>query len=78
MTSDQMFDLLLLAIGIVAAMVGAVLYRVWAIPAVQQKVEMLDKETSKTRDNVTDMRKTLNNHDTRITILEETKQENSS
>jgi len=78
MTSDQMFDLLLLAIGIVAAMVGAVLYRVWAIPAVQQKVEMLDKETSKTRDNVHDIRKTLNNHDTRISILEETKQENSS
>jgi hypothetical protein len=77
MTSDQMFDLLLLAIGIVAAMVGAVLYRVWAIPAVQQKVEMLDKETSKTRDNVHDIRKTLNNHDTRISILEETKQENS-
>lgn len=77
MTSDQMFDLLLLAIGIVAAMVGAVLYRVWAIPAVQQKVEMLDKETSKTRDNVHDIHKTLNNHDTRISILEETKQENS-
>ena len=77
MTSDQMFDLLLLAIGIVAAMVGAVLYRVWAIPAVQQKVEMLDKETSKTRDNVHDIRKTLNNHDTRISILEETKQETS-
>ena len=78
MTSDQMFDLLLLAIGIVAAMVGAVLYRVWAIPAVQQKVEILDKETSKTRDNVHDIRNTLQKHDTRITILEETKPESSS
>ena len=73
-----MFDLLLLAIGIVAAMVGAVLYRVWAIPAMQQKIEILDEEQSKTRQHIHDMRNTLQNHETRITILEETKQETVS
>ena len=78
MTSDQMFDLLLLAIGIVAAMVSAVLYRVWAIPAIQQKVDMLDEDRKRLKDNVHDVRNILQNHETRITILEETKQENPS
>jgi|TARA_R100000084_G_C4654395_1_gene151877 Tfp pilus assembly protein PilN len=78
MNESQMFDLLLLAIGIVAAMVGAVLYRVWAIPAMQQKIEILDEEQSKTRQHIHDMRNTLHEHDTRITVLEETKQETVS
>ena len=78
MTSDQMFDLLLLAIGIVAAMVSAVLYRVWAIPAIQQKVDMLDEDRKRLKDSVHDVRNILQNHETRITILEETKQENPS
>ena len=78
MTSDQMFDLLLLAIGIVAAMVSAVLYRVWAIPAIQQKVDMLDEDRKRLKDNVHDVRNILQNHETRITILEETKQETPS
>jgi Tfp pilus assembly protein PilN len=75
MNENQMFDLLLLAIGIVAAMVGAVLYRVWAIPAMQQKIEVMDKEQMKAREHIHDIRNTLHQHDTRITILEETKQE---
>lgn len=78
MNENQMFDLLLLAIGIVAAMVGAVLYRVWSIPAMQQKIEIMDEEQSKTRQHIHDMRNTLHEHDTRITILEETKQETLS
>lgn len=78
MTSDQMFDLLLLAIGIVAAMVSAVLYRVWAIPAIQQKVDMLDEDRKRLKDSVHDVRNILQNHETRITILEETKQETPS
>ena len=73
-----MFDLLLLAIGIVAAMVSAVLYRVWAIPAIQQKVDMLDEDRRRLKDNVHDIRNTLQSHETRITVLEETKQENPS
>lgn len=75
MTSEQMFDLLLLAIGIVAAMVSAVLYRVWAIPAMQQKLDSLDLEAKATRKNLHDVRNTLHNHDIRLTILEETDHE---
>lgn len=71
MTSEQMFDLLLLAIGIVAAMVSAVLYRVWAIPAMQQKLEGLEVQAAKTTKNLHDVRNTLHTHDIRLTILEE-------
>ena len=51
-----MFDLLLLAIGIVAAMVSAVLYRVWTIPAMQQKLESLEIQANKTTKNLHDVR----------------------
>ena len=59
-------------------MVSAVLYRVWAIPAIQQKVDMLDEDRKRLKDNVHDVRNILQNHETRITILEETKQETPS
>ena len=71
MTSEQMFDLLLLAIGIVAAMVSAVLYRVWTIPAMQQKLEGLEVQANKTTKNLNDVKNTLHTHDIRLTILEE-------
>jgi len=72
MTNTQTFDLLLLAIGIVVAMVSAVLYRVWAIPAIQQKIESLDKESHKTRDNMHDVRNILHEHELRISVIEKT------
>lgn len=75
MTGTQTFDLLLLAIGIVVAMVSAVLYRVWAIPAIQQKIEMLDKESHKTRDNMHDVRNILHEHELRISVIEKTPNE---
>lgn len=61
-----------------AGMIATVLARVWKIPQIEAKLDNVIHETDKNREKIHDINNTLHNHETRIAILEKTKQENSS
>lgn len=60
----------------VAAVTSIILNRVWKIPAMEEKLDNVGKETDKNRDKIHDINNTLHYHDIRISALEKTKQEN--
>jgi hypothetical protein len=71
--SDTMFVefmLTLLGLGI-----ATVIARVWKIPAIEQKLDTVIKETDKNRDRIHEINNTLHVHDLRITKIEEAKKE---
>ena len=66
------------ALVMLAGMIATVLARVWKIPQIEAKLDNVIQETEKNRDRIHDINNTLQNHETRITILEKTKQEDPS
>lgn len=64
-------------LGLIGLGVAAVLARVWKIPAIEQKLDNVVRETDKNRDKIHSINNQLHVHDLRITNLEKTKQENT-
>ena len=62
-------------LGLIGIGIVAVLARVWKIPAIEQKLDTVVRETDKNRDKIHEINNTLHVHDMRITTLEKTKQE---
>ena len=60
----------------VATTTSIILNRVWKIPAMEEKLDNVIKETDKNRDQIHNINNTLNHHEIRISVLEKTKQEN--
>ena len=71
---DTTVKLLVIFFG---AAVSLILQRVWKIPAMEEKLDNVIKETDKNRDKIHDINNHLHAHDLRISALEKTKQENS-
>ena len=64
-------------LGLLGLGIAAVLARVWKIPAIEQKLDNVVRETDKNRDKIHHINNQLHVHDLRITNLEKTKQENT-
>ena len=64
-------------LGLLGLGIAAVLARVWKIPAIEQKLDNVVRETDKNRDKIHHINNQLHLHDLRITNLEKTKQENT-
>ena len=64
-------------LGLIGLGIAAVLARVWKIPAIEQKLDNVVRETDKNRDKIHHINNQLHVHDLRITNLEKTKQENT-
>lgn len=62
-------------LGLIGIGIVAVLARVWKIPAIEQKLDTVVRETDKNREKIHDINNTLHAHDVRITSLEKAKQE---
>ena len=62
---------------LITGMVGFVLMRVWKIPAIENKLDNVIKETDTNRRSIHDIRNHIQHHETRITLLEKSKEENS-
>ena len=60
---------------LITGMVGFVLMRVWKIPTIETKLDNVIKETDTNRRSIHDMRNHLQQHETRITLLEKSKEE---
>ena len=69
-------DLTLKALlGFFTVSVSLILARVWKIPAMEEKLDTVIKETEKNRDRIHDITNKLHVHDLRISALEKAKQE---
>lgn len=62
---------------LITGMVGFVLMRVWKIPAIENKLDNVIKETDTNRRSIHDIRNHIQHHETRITLLEKSKEEDS-
>jgi hypothetical protein len=62
---------------LITGMVGFVLMRVWKIPAIENKLDNVVKETDTNRNSIHQIRNHLQHHETRITLLEKSKKEDS-
>ena len=62
---------------LITGMVGFVLMRVWKIPAIENKLDNVVKETDTHRTSIHQMRNHLQRHETRITLLEKSKEKDS-
>ena len=62
---------------LITGMVGFVLMRVWKIPAIENKLDNVVKETDTNRNNIHQIRNHLQHHETRITLLEKSKEKDS-
>lgn len=69
---DMSLKLLVVFFG---AAVSLILQRVWKIPAMEEKLDNVIKETDKNRDKIHAINNHLHAHDIRITALEKAKQE---
>lgn len=59
---------------LITGMVGFVLMRVWKIPAIENKLDNVVKETESNRTKIHQINNTLFTHETRITLLEKSKE----
>lgn len=75
---EMMFQIIIVFAGIIVAMLSAVLQKVWLIPAIQQKLESLSRESERQAKDIHSLAQTVQHHEARITILEKTKQETTS
>ena len=64
-------------LGLVGLGVVAVLTRVWKIPAIEQKLDTVVRETDRNRDKIHDINNTLFRHESRISALEKTNKKDS-
>ncbi len=64
-------------LGLVGLGVVAVLARVWKIPAIEQKLDTVVRETDRNRDKIHVINNTLQHHEYRISSLEKTSKEKS-
>ena len=64
-------------LGLVGLGVAAVLTRVWKIPAIEQKLDTVVRETDRNRDKIHEINNTLYRHDARIEALEKTNKKDS-
>lgn len=62
---------------LITGMVGFVLMRVWKIPAIENKLDNVIKETDTNRRSIHDIRNHIQHHETRITLLEKSKEKDS-
>ena len=62
---------------LITGMVGFVLMRVWKIPAIENKLDNVVKETDTNRNNIHQIRNPLQHHETRITLLEKSKEKDA-
>ena len=72
MTDTMFIEFMLTLLGLGTATVIA---RVWKIPAIEQKLDSVVRETEKNRDRIHEINNTLHVHDIRITKIEEAKKE---
>lgn len=59
---------------LITGMVGFVLMRVWKIPAIENKLDNVVRETEVNRNKIHNINNTLYQHETRITLLESAKE----
>ena len=59
---------------LITGMVGFVLMRVWKIPAIESKLDNVVRETEVNRNKIHNINNTLYQHETRITLLESSKE----
>jgi len=62
---------------LITGMVGFVLMRVWKIPTIETKLDNVVKETETNRHKIHDINNKLQTHETRITLLEISKEKDS-
>lgn len=60
---------------LITAMVSFVLLRVWKIPTIETKLDNVIKETDSNKNRIRTIDNVLNNHETRITLLEKSENE---
>ncbi len=62
---------------LITGMVGFVLMRVWKIPTIETKLDNVVKETETNRNKIHDINNKIQAHETRITLLEISKEKDS-
>ena len=62
---------------LITGMVGFVLMRVWKIPTIETKLDNVVKETETNRHKIHTINNHLQHHETRITLLEKSKEKDS-
>ena len=62
---------------LITGMVGFVLMRVWKIPTIETKLDNVVKETETNRHKIHAINNHLQQHETRITLLEKSKEKDS-
>ena len=60
---------------LITAMVSFVLLRVWKIPTIETKLDNVIKEKDSNKNRIRTIDNVLNNHETRITLLEKSENE---
>ena len=70
MTDEQLIEYFLY---LITGMLSFVLIRVWKIPTIETKLDNVMKETETNRHRIHSINNTLHHHETRITLLEKSK-----
>lgn len=65
-------DLIIGLSAIIVSMVGYTLVRVWRIPSIDTKLDIVTIEVNRHRDSIKHMDSKIQNHETRLTLLEKT------
>jgi len=71
------FEVILGLFMLLCGMIGFVLMRVWRIPSMETKMDLQTIEVSRHRNSIHSLNNTLFSHETRITLLEKSKKEDS-
>ena len=58
---------------LITGMLSFVLIRVWKIPTIEAKLDGVMKETERNRHHIHSINNSLHHHETRITLLEKSK-----
>jgi CHASE3 domain sensor protein len=66
-------EAILFLAGLIVIMLGTALVRVWKIPEIDTKLDNVIRETEKNRNKIHNINNTLHHHETRITLLEKSK-----
>ena len=62
---------------LITGMISFVLMRVWKIPTIENKLDNVVKETDNNRHRIHLINNSLQQHETRITLLEKSKEKDS-
>lgn len=71
------FEVILGLVMLLCGMIGFVLIRVWRIPSIETKLDLQTLEVNRHRNSIHNLNNTLFSHETRITLLEKSKEKDS-